>query len=99
MDNQTALNETNQTVETVFQIKDITDVQFLFSEAQRITSELLISWGFVPENIYFRILIILFGVIGLYQLFVTFSSKTGGIFRYVLMVVLLLVVIIALGII
>lgn len=95
MNNTTALNETNQ---TVWDVKDIADVQNLFSEGQRITSELISSWDMIPEDVYFRLFVVVFGVLGLYQLFVTSSSKAGGLFKYVLMLVIVVVILIALNI-
>lgn len=101
MNNTTAANETalNETVKEAWDIKDITDIQFLFSEGQRITSELITSWNLTPEDIYFRLLIITFGVLVIYQLFVSGSSKAGGLFKWILMSVLVVIVLIALGII
>lgn len=95
MNNTTALNQTNQ---TVWDVKDIADVQNLFSEGQRITSELILSWDMIPEDIYFRLLVVVLGVLGLYQLFVSGSSKAGGLFKYVLMFVIVVVILIALNI-
>lgn len=96
MNNTTALNETNS---TIWQVSDISGVQKIFADGQRITSELLISWDMVPEAVFFRLLVILIGVLILYQLFISSSSKAGSGFRYVLMAVLVLIVLIALNLI
>lgn len=101
MNNTTTANETalNETVKEAWDIKNITDIQFLFSEGQRITSDLITSWNLTPEDIYFRLLIITFGVLVIYQLFVSGSSKAGGLFKWILMSGLVVIVLIALGII
>jgi hypothetical protein len=96
MNNTTAVNETNQ---TIWDVKDIADVQNLFSNTQELVSNLLISWDMIPEDVYFRLFVVVLGVLGLYQLFVTSSSKAGGLFRYVLMLVVVIVILIALNII
>jgi len=94
--NTTSLNETNP---TIWQVNDISGVQKSFEEGQRITSELLVSWDMIPEAVYFRLLVVLGGVLVLYQLFVSGSSKAGSGFRYILMAVLVITILIALGII
>ena len=95
MNNTTeALNTTNQ---TAWQVKDIGDIQGIFAWLQDLVSEMLTSWGYVPENVYFRLLMILSAVIVLYQIFVSGTSKAGGAFRYILMIVLVVIVLIALG--
>lgn len=95
--NETATNETNTSA--IWQVpEDISGVQKIFEEAQRISSELLVSWEMIPEDVYFRMLIILAGVVLIYQLFVTGTSKTGGAFRYILMLVIVFAVLVALGI-
>ena len=101
MNNTSALNETvlDETTKKAWDIKDITDIQFLFSECQKTTSELITSWDLMPEDIYFRLLVITFGVLVIYQLFVSGSSKAGGMFKWILMGVLVVIVLIALGII
>ena len=99
-----AINSTDLIVNTtenqsIFQIKDITDVQNILSYAQIKVSDLISSWNYVPEDIYFRLLLILGGVLLLYQLFVSGSSKIGSGFRYILMAVLVVIILIALGLI
>lgn len=99
-----ALNETDLIVNTtanqsIFQINDITDVQNILSFAQSKVSDLIISWNYIPEDIYFRLLLIVTSVLVLYQLFVSGSSKIGAGFKWVLMAVLVVVILIALGII
>ena len=97
MNNTTeALNTTNQ---TAWQVKDIGDIQGIFEFLQNMVSGLLESWGYVPENVYFRLLMILSAVIVLYQIFVSGTSKAGGAFRYILMAVLVVVILISLNII
>lgn len=100
MTNQTS-NETlnNATNQSLWEIKDITDIQSLFTKGQDIVSDLLLSWDMLPEDVYFRLLIVLLGALVLYQLFVSGSSKAGGGFKYVLMTILVIVVLIALNII
>lgn len=101
MNNTSALNETvlDETTKKAWDIKDITDIQFLFSECQKTTSELITSWDLMPEDIYFRLLLITIGVLVIYQVFVSGSSKAGGMFKWILMSVLVVIVLIALGII
>lgn len=97
MNNTTeALNATNQ---TAWQIKDIGDIQGIFAFLQNIVSGMLESWGYMPENIYFKLLIVIGGVLLLYQLFVSGSSKAGNLFKWVLMAFLVVVILIALNII
>lgn len=95
MNDTTAVNETNS---TIWQVNDISGVQKLFAESQRMASDLLISWNMIPEDTYFRLLVVLGGVLVLYQLFVSGSSKAGGAFKWILMSVLVVVILIALGI-
>ena len=102
MNNTTAaLNETalDETTKKAWDIKDITDIQSLFSEGQRITSELITSWDLTPEDVYFRLLVVAVVVLVIYQLFVSGSSKAGGLFKWILMSLLVVIVLIALGII
>lgn len=95
INNTTAFNETNS---TIWQVNDISGVQKLFADGQKIVSDLLISWDMDPASVYFRMLVILMGVIIIYQVFITGTSKTGGAFRYILMLVIVFAVLVALGI-
>ena len=95
MNNTTIINETDS---KIWHVTDITDVQKLFYEGQKIASELLISWDMIPEDTYFRLLVVVVSVLGLYQLFVSGSSKAGGAFKWILMAVVVVVILIALGI-
>lgn len=96
MNNTTALNETNS---TIWQVNDISGIQKLFAEGEMVVSDLLISWDMNPSSVYFRLLVIVLSVLVLYQLFITGTSRTGGLFRYVLMLVLVIAILIALKII
>ena len=88
----------NETLnQSIFQIKDITDVQNLFSIFQNLVSDMLISWNMIPEDVYFRLMFVLILVLGIYQLFVSGSSKIGGLFKWVLMSVLVIAILIALN--
>ena len=94
--NETALNETNS---TMWQVpEDISGVQKIFAEAQRISSELLVSWDMVPEDFYFRMLITLMGVIAVCFLIIKGSNIMSGALKWVLLAVLVVIILIALGI-
>lgn len=98
-----AINSTDLIVNTTenqpfFQINYIPDVNSIFAFMQDKISNLLISWNFIPEDIYLKIILIFIPVLILYQLFVSGSSKIGGAFKWVLMAVLVAIILVALEI-
>ena len=98
-----ALNETDLIVNTTvnqsfFQINYIPDVNSIFAFIQDKISNLLISWNYVPEDIYLKMLMILIPALVLYQLFILGSSKVGGAFKWVLMAMLVAIILVGLEI-
>lgn len=82
-----------------FDVKNLPDVGKLFEDGNNLVSNLLISWNFEPADVYFRVLVMLLGVVILYQIFVSGSSRMGSMFRWVLTVFVVLIILVALGVI
>lgn len=101
MNNTTELtNQTgNGTFWKPFDVENLPDVGKLFEDGNNLVSEILTSWGFEPVDVYFRVLVMLIGVVALYQIFVSGSSRMGSMFRWVLTIFVVLVILVALGVI
>lgn len=95
MNESVIANTTNQTA--MWEIKDITDLQFLFAEGQRITSELLISWDMIPEDIYFRVSVILLCVVVACFLLIKGGNLINKSLQTILLAALVIFILIALG--
>lgn len=100
-DNETLSNETlsNQTADNgtswiSFDFENIPSLSEVLSNMQQDASELLTSWSMVPENTYFTVVVIVVGLLAFYQLYIWFTTKSGGIFKWVLMAAILLFVLI-----
>lgn len=64
MNNTTTMNETTANSTTSWEsIKDLSIVQETISSIQLKFSELLVSWDFGPEEVYFRIILLLLIVV------------------------------------
>lgn len=87
MNNTTAMNETIESNNTIDweALGDLSIPQKILAGAEKSMSDLIISWGFVPETTYFKFILLSFAIIFLLVVIIKFSNMSSGMVKYILL--------------